>query len=171
MAVKQTKTGAAGAQGPVSAGRTNKTPPQAAQSPDYGAALEGSKQAYDSTWGRTGYGDNAFGGASSDNPGHRTRSAMTVNNDDGDEVLNTLKQRGLRNGAGENVADATGRTFAQHASTGFDGGAANDPELRKVAAGNVPTHPSMAPNTGSPSGKVGGATDYSQTQNPVRKPS
>jgi hypothetical protein len=48
------------------------------------------------SWGRGSYGANAFGGASSDTPGKRTRAALTVNHDDDDPVLNTIKQTGSK---------------------------------------------------------------------------
>lgn len=42
------------------------------------------------------YGCNAFSGASSDNPGARTRASLTVNNDDSDAVLETIRQNGTK---------------------------------------------------------------------------
>jgi hypothetical protein len=48
----------------------------------------------DFTFGRQSYGSNAYSGASSDNPGDRTRSDLSVNNDDTDPVLGALRQHG-----------------------------------------------------------------------------
>lgn len=172
------KKSAKGNSGVDHSGPNNKTPAQTQQSPDYGAALAQGKRDYDSQWGRTGYGANAFGGASSDTPGKRTRAALTANNDDTDPVLNAVKDRGLARDP--RVGDDSGRTFPMQPSTagGFDGGAASDPILRDLAAGvhgkGTPGyHDSMlprGPSDGSPGGSVPSGLTNKQTE-PVRKPS
>lgn len=48
------------------------------------------------SWGRTSYGANAFGGASSDTPGKRTRAKLTVNHDDTDPVLAAIRKDGAK---------------------------------------------------------------------------
>lgn len=48
------------------------------------------------SWGRGSFGANAYDGGSSDVPGQRTRAALTVNNDDGDAVLNAIKSGGAK---------------------------------------------------------------------------
>lgn len=42
------------------------------------------------------YGNNQFGGASSDTPGQRTRGPLTVNHDDTDPVLAAVKSHGAK---------------------------------------------------------------------------
>jgi hypothetical protein len=186
MAV-QSKTKAAGNSGVDHSGPNNKTPPQTKQSPAYDinsqatADEKASKELRkDYEWGRSGYGANAFGGASSDTPGKRTRAALTVNNDDGDEALNTIKNRGLARDPG--VGDGTDRTFpmAPSSAGGFDAGAAGDEMLRSLAdgersgKGRVPVHTAMAPRgaaDGSPGGPVPSGVDLGATADPVRKPS
>jgi hypothetical protein len=48
------------------------------------------------SWGRGALGANAYGGASSDMPGQRSRAALTVNHDDSDPVLNAIKSGGAK---------------------------------------------------------------------------
>jgi len=180
MAIQVSKTKAAGNSGVDHSGPNNKTPPQAKQSPDYGAALAQGKHDYDSQWGRTGYGANAFSGSSSDTPAHRTRGGLTVNDDDGDEVLNTIKARGLARDP--SVGDGTNRTFPMSPSTtaGFDAGAAGDEMLRSLSDGQrsgkarVPVHSAMAPRgaaDGSPGGGVPSSVDTGAVADTARKPS
>lgn len=73
--------------------------------------------AKDYTFGRQGYGSNAYGGASSDTPGKRTRADMTVNNDDSDPVLGALRQYGsaaMRSPeVGDDVEDVRGTPATQ----------------------------------------------------------
>lgn len=80
---KQVQTNAKG--NAPNTGMPGKQPAPTQRPPDF---------AKDYTFGRSGYGANAYGGASSDNPGKRTRADMTVNNDDTDPVLNTVRQHG-----------------------------------------------------------------------------
>lgn len=80
----------------------------------------------DFTWGRSGYGANAYGGASSDTPGKRTRADMSVNNDDGDPVLNTIRQHGTA----AMTADPTGDRV--------DVGGMPAPQVEEIGKGNVP---------------------------------
>jgi hypothetical protein len=186
MAIQVSKTKAAGNSGVDHSGPNNKTPPQAKQSPAYDINTQatadqmGSKEfEKDYTWGRSGYGANAFSGASSDTPNHRTRAALTVNDDDGDEVLNTIKNRGLARDP--SIGDGTDRTFpmAPSSAGGFDAGAAGDEMLRSLSdgqrsgKGRVPVHSAMAPRAvdeGSPGGSVGSGLTNNQSD-PVRKPS
>lgn len=87
----------------------------------------------DFTWGRSGYGSNAYGGASSDLPGKRTRAEMSVNNDDTDPVLRQLRLTGsasMRADVGDNVESVKGTPATQ---------------IRDVsaAANKTPIHPAM----------------------------
>jgi len=50
------------------------------------------------------FGQNGFGGASSDTPGQRTRSPLTVNNDNSDAVLARVKAEGMKR---KDVVDRT----------------------------------------------------------------
>jgi len=50
------------------------------------------------------FGQNGFGGASSDTPGQRTRSPLTVNADDSDPVLARVKTEGMKR---KDVVDGT----------------------------------------------------------------
>ena len=149
--VKTTATGNAADTGtPVSI-------PPTKQPPDY---------AKDFTWGRTGYGANAFGGASSDTPGKRTRGNMSVNNDDTDPVLSALRLHGsaaMRSPeVGDDVEDVRGTPATQ---------------IRDVSAANkTPIHPAMVgsnaarqPTYPGPKATIPGALTDDEAQ-PVRSP-
>ncbi len=126
-----------------------------------------------------GYGMSYYSGPTSADPGQRVLSPLAQNLESSvdDDAIDIVRSRGLDNGHGENVAD-TYNTLPQAASTsgGFDGGAANDSQLRDMAQGGkgktarCAVHPSMAPPSGSPSGKVGSGDDWSSQKPTVRKP-
>lgn len=84
---------------------------------------------------RSGYGQNAYGGASSDTPKERTRAGLTVNRDGDDPVLETIKAHGsaaMRGGPpGDSVETVRGTPATQ---------------IRDIGNGNVPDHPAMASN-------------------------
>ena len=67
------------------------------------------------SWGRGSYGANAYGGASSDQPGNRTRAALTVNHDDSDPVLNAIKSGGAK--TQDNNSQMRPYTTDQHVPT------------------------------------------------------
>jgi hypothetical protein len=73
----------------VQAGKTNKTPAPVTK--------ESASDARSSSFGRESYGANAWNGRVSDDPGKRTRAALTVNNDDSDPVLAAVRQKGTAN--------------------------------------------------------------------------
>ena len=52
------------------------------------------EQERSTSWGRENYGANAFDGRAVNDPGQRTRAALTVNNDDTDEVLAAIRKDG-----------------------------------------------------------------------------
>lgn len=118
----------------------------------------------DFTWGRQGYGGNAYGGASSDMPGKRTRADMSVNNDDSDPVLNTIRQHGtaamVPDPTGDNVESVRGTPATQ---------------LRKIGNKNVADAFGMAsarsrqPSYPGPKTQIPGALTDDQSE-PVRKP-
>jgi hypothetical protein len=104
----------------------------------------------------SGYGQNGFGGPSSDVPGKRTQSALAREFDrvaDADGALSLVQSRGLN----------TKSDFANPINN----------QLRTIGDKNVPTHPAQAkrgPASGSPGGDVPGAVDKNATENPVRQP-
>lgn len=121
----------------------------------------------DFTWGRQGYGANAYGGASSDTPGKRTRADMSVNNDDSDPVLAALRLHGsaaMRSPeVGDDVEDVRGTPATQ---------------IRDVSSANkTPIHPAMTGNNAArqpsypgPKEAIPGGLSDDQAA-PVRKPS
>lgn len=120
----------------------------------------------DFSWGRQGYGSNAYGGASSDTPGKRTRADMTVNNDDSDPVLSALRLHGSAAMRvplpGDDVESVKGTPATQ---------------IRDVSAANkTPIHPAMVgsnaarqPSYPGPKATIPGALTDDETQ-PVRQP-
>ena len=124
-----------------------------------------------------GYEMSYYSGPVSVDPGQRVLSPLAQNLESSveDDAIDIIRSRGLDSGKGEHVAD-TYKTLPQAASKGFDGGAADDSELRNIAAqgrgkcARVATHSAMAPPSGSPSGKVGSGDDWSSQKPTVRKP-
>ena len=152
---KQVQTNAAGNTKASTAGPV-KTPAPTQRPPDFDK---------DFTFGRQSYGSNAYGGASSDTPGKRTRADMTVNNDDADPVLATLRQHGSAAMTSDPAGD----------SVNVGGMPAS--QLRTIGSKNVPVHPMMArdsnvsrqPSYPGPKASIPGALQDNATQ-PVRTP-
>ncbi len=73
----------------------------------------------DFTFGRQSYGSNAYGGASSDTPGNRTRASISVNGDDTDPVLRAIRlggtaaKRGAAELTGDDVRDVKAVTSSE----------------------------------------------------------
>lgn len=144
--------------GPVIAGKTNKTPPP---------TLEVNAQSR----GVQSPGQNGTNNPVALPPGAIQRNALAQNMFESvdDDVIGTVISKGLARD--QSVGDASGRPALPEVPSsagGFDGGAALDPELRKVAAGNVPTHPGTKGASAGP--KVPSSLAINEGQ-PVRKPS
>jgi hypothetical protein len=170
MAVKATKTGAAGKQGVVQKQRT--------PAPDQVTTIRAP--------GGQGYGENGSANPSSVAPGKTVRSQLAQNLLDSvddpaiDEVIAKGTARNVHTG------DMTGRVVPVTPSSagGFDANNRNaDGLLLDIASGArgggrkstpSPVHSSMAPRgvaEGSPGGPVPSGVDLGATANPVRKPS
>jgi len=57
-------------------------------------AVKSPEQTRSTSWGRESYGANGYNGRSDNDPGQRTRSDLTVNNDDTDPVLAAIRRDG-----------------------------------------------------------------------------
>ncbi len=91
----------------------------------------------DYTYGRGNYGSNSYGGPSSLTPGMTTDGIPNLAQKR-DAVLDEVQANGL---ARSTNIDDTGRTVSEAANmAGKLGGAEGDPQLRRLASGNVPTH-------------------------------
>ena len=65
---------------------------------------------------KSGYGTNGFSAASSDTPSQRTRAVLTVNNDDTDSTLATIRAKGS---APESLTHEQLRTVSGSKPTAF----------------------------------------------------